>query len=86
MIVPPFDLEHKIFYQFVENLFCVCIYSLVLMVNIKKISFSFLFLNACMEIIIIFYYTYADILADRYADFKKVLQREILSVYISVIL
>lgn len=45
-----------------------------------------------MEIIIIFYYTYADILADqkgvadRYADFKKVLQREILSVYISVIL
>lgn len=38
-----------------------------------------------MEIIIIFYYTYADILADRYADFKKVLQREI-SVYISVIL
>lgn len=39
-----------------------------------------------MEIIIIFYYTYADILADRYADFKKVLQREIISVYISVIL
>lgn len=86
MIVPPFDLEHKIFFQFVENLFCVCIYSLVLVVIIKKISFSFLFLNACMEIIIIFYYTYADILADRYADFKKVLQREILSVYISVIL
>lgn len=85
MIVPPFDLEHKIFFQFVENLFCVCIYSLVLMVNIKRFL-SFFFLNACMEIIIIFYYTYADILADRYADFKKVLQREILSVYISVIL
>lgn len=85
MIVPPFDLEHKIFFQFVENLFCVCIYSLVLMVNIKRFLSSF-FLNACMEIIIIFYYTYADILADRYADFKKVLQREILSVYISVIL
>lgn len=85
MIVPPFDLEHKIFFQFVDNLFCVCIYSLVLMVNIKRFLSSF-FLNACMEIIIIFYYTYADILADRYADFKKVLQREILSVYISVIL
>lgn len=35
-----------------------------------------------MEIIIIFYYTYADILADRYADFKKKLQCEILSEFL----
>lgn len=85
MIVPPFDLEHKIFFQFVDNLFCVCIYSLVLMINIKKISF-FSFFKCMYGNHNIFYYTYADILADRYADFKKVLQREILSVYISVIL